>query len=330
MTASGGDGGAGDSGARPFQILSFDGGGQKGLFAAAVLASIEADLGVSIADHFDLIVGPSTGGLIALALGAGMSPADIVEFYVEKGPDIFGSGLGLIGRLRRAKHRPEKLQAALEDVFGNRLLGTSTKRLVIPSYSLDANDVYVFKTPHHERLRRDHKERMVDVAMATSAAPTFLPAFRLRNNRLIDGGIWANNPALVAVAEAKSMLDVPLEQMRLLSVGCTAEVTNLPSTLDDGGLGRWGPAGAGVLLRAQALGSFHAAEHLVGRERVTRVDFPVPAGLFQLDHIDGARMRGVAEDVARRACPSVEPFTHHTPDAYVPFHQESRHVPVRR
>jgi len=80
-----------------FQILSLDGGGIKGLFSAAVLAHLEEDLGCKIVDHFDLIVGTSTGGIIALGLGYGLSPQEIVEFYVEQGPQIFA-----IGHLARA------------------------------------------------------------------------------------------------------------------------------------------------------------------------------------------------------------------------------------
>jgi hypothetical protein len=304
-----------------FQILSFDGGGLKGLFPAAVLAAVEDDLGVTVADHFDLIVGTSTGGLVALALGAGMRPKEIVDFYVTKGPTIFGAGR-CIGRLWRSKHGPERLRAALVDVFGDRLLGSSTKRLVIPSYSLDSDDVYVFKTAHHERLRRDHKELMVDVAMATTAAPLFLPVFRLGNNRLIDGGVWANNPTLVAVAEAKSMLDVSLSRMRILSMGTTDDCVDRGDKLNRGGLIQWARPAGNVLLRGQAIGSFHAAEHLVGPENVTRIDSPVPTGLFRLDRINATRIRGLAEDVARTASPAVERFTHHVPDPFVPFNKE--------
>lgn len=72
-----------------FQILSLDGGGIKGLFSAAVLAKIEEDLGVTVADHFDLITGTSTGGIIALGLGIGLHPREIVHFYVSQGPAIF-------------------------------------------------------------------------------------------------------------------------------------------------------------------------------------------------------------------------------------------------
>lgn len=304
----------------PFQILSFDGGGLKGLFPAAVLAALEDDLGCTVADHFDLIVGTSTGGLIALALGAGLRPAEIVDFYTSKGPTIFGAGRR-VGRLWRSKHGPDRLWAALVDVFGDRLLGSSTKRLVIPSYSLDSNDVYVFKTPHHPRLRRDHNERMVDVAMATTAAPLFLPAFRLGNNRLIDGGVWANNPTLVAVAEAKSMLEVPIDAMRVLSMGTTDDCVDLGDKLNRGGLLQWSRPASSVLLRGQAIGSFHAAEHLIGPENITRIDSPVPAGLFQLDRINEARIRGLAEDVARTASPAVERFTHQKAAPYTPNHQ---------
>src|SRR3954464_3908546 len=117
-------------GARPFQILSFDGGGLKGLFAAALLADVEKQLGVTIADHFDLIAGTSTGGLIALGLGAGLRPAEIVEFYLKAGPQVFGRPRRL-SQLWRPKHEPEGLRAALVDIFGDRLLSSSTKRLVI-------------------------------------------------------------------------------------------------------------------------------------------------------------------------------------------------------
>ncbi len=251
--------------AAPFQILSLDGGGLKGLFPAAVLAALEDDLGCSMADHFDLIAGTSTGGLIALALGAGLRPAEIVDFYTSKGPTIFGAGRR-IGRLWRSKHGAVRLRAALEEVLGDRLLGSSTKRLVIPSYSLDSNDVYVFKTPHHPRLRRDHKERMVDVAMATAAAPLFLPVFRLGNNRLIDGGVWANNPTLVAVAEAKSMLGAPLDAMRVLSMGTTDECVDLGDKLNRGGLLQWArPASPSSCAAKQSAASTPPSTSLVPR-----------------------------------------------------------------
>ena len=77
---------------QPFQILSLDGGGLKGIFSAALLAHLEEDLNIDITDHFDLITGTSTGGIIALGLGVGMRPGEIVHFYAENGPKIFPVG----------------------------------------------------------------------------------------------------------------------------------------------------------------------------------------------------------------------------------------------
>ena len=305
---------------RPFRILAFDGGGLKGLFAAAVLAELERDLSVTVADSFDLVVGTSTGGLIALGLGAGRSPDELVEFYVERGRSIFPAKRSRsVLQTVRSKHDPGPLRAALQDVLGDGLLGHSRKRLVVPAYSLDENDVYLFKTPHHERLRRDARETMVDVAMATTAAPTYLPASRLRNHRLVDGGVWANNPVLVGVAEAVSMLGAPLDGIEILSFGTTDPCEVNSGRLDRGGFAQWARAGSRVLLRAQALGHLHAAQHLVGPANVVRVDATVPAGLFQLDRLDERTVRGLAEGVSRRVSPAVAPLVRDSAPPYEPF-----------
>ncbi len=160
----------------PLQVLSLDGGGLKGLFSATLLACVEKDEQTRIADHFDLIVGTSTGGLIALALGAGLSPAEIVDFYERYGLSIFPAGRRASARqVVGVKYSDLPLRAALDEVLGDRTLDESQKRLVVPAYSLDANDVYVFKTPHHTRLRRDGADRMVDVALATTTARRTCP-----------------------------------------------------------------------------------------------------------------------------------------------------------
>jgi patatin-like phospholipase/acyl hydrolase len=308
------------SGEGRFQILALDGGGLKGLFSAAVLAELESDLRVSIAEHFDLITGTSTGGLIALGLGAGVAPSTLVDFYVEHGPRIFLSArLRPIRQWFRSKHRGDELRASLREILGQRLLGESAKRLLIPSYSLDADDVYIFKTPHHPKLRRDHKTPMVDVGMATTAAPTFLPAYRLGNNRLIDGGVWANNPTLVGVAEAVSMLGATLSEIYVLSLGTTDPVARNRESLDRGGFVQWARASTRVFLRAQSFGTFHAAEHLVGADHIHRIDARVPDRMFRLDRLDARAIRGLAEDVSRRHSPAVSTFVTHRPAPYTPL-----------
>jgi patatin-like phospholipase/acyl hydrolase len=188
-----------------FQILALDGGGIKGLFAAATLAAIEEDCGTAVADHFDLIAGTSTGGIIALALGMGKRPREIVDFYLSNGRRIFPQTFGLtwLRHWFRAKFSPDSLEAVLQECLGDRLFGQSQKRLVIPAYSLGEDDVYVFRTPHVEHLSRDYRVPAWKVAVATSSAPTYFPSCRhVDRLRLIDGGVWANNPTMVGIVEA--------------------------------------------------------------------------------------------------------------------------------
>ena len=130
-------------------------------FRAAVLAAFEEDLGTTVIDHFDLIAGTSTGGIITLALGLGFRPQEIVEFYLNEGALIFRNSLGLasIRRLFRNKFGDAILSAVLQKYFGDRRFGDSSKRLVIPSYNVGEDDVYIFRTAHHARLRRDSRFR---------------------------------------------------------------------------------------------------------------------------------------------------------------------------
>lgn len=163
-----------------FQILALDGGGIRGLYSAAVLAKLEEKCGVNITDHFDLITGTSTGGIIAIGLGLGLRPREIVSFYVNEGPKIFNNHLGWnsILRIFRPKYNVEPLEMALQadNCLGDKLFGASKKRLVIPSYNLSNNQVRLFRTPHHASLTTDWKIPAWKIAMATSAAPTYFPA----------------------------------------------------------------------------------------------------------------------------------------------------------
>jgi patatin-like phospholipase/acyl hydrolase len=306
-----------------FQILSLDGGGIKGLFSAAVLAFLEEDHGLHIADYFDLIVGTSTGGIIALALGMEMRPREIVEFYVHKGLEIFAANrLSGIKRFFRSKYDSDGLENALKDCFGEKRLADSIKRLVIPSYNIGEDDVYLFKTPHHERLKRDYKVPVWKVALATSAAPTFFPlCLKLDHIRLVDGGVWANNPTMVGVVEAISMLDVSLSAIRVLSLGTTNAVKGRPKKLDRGGLWQWRTEAVDVIMRGQSIGAFTQAQHLLGRDKVVRMDPKVPDGLFTLDKLSVEEFLGKAAHESRHFSPKFKTiFSDHIAPEFKPFH----------
>ena len=311
-----------------FQILSLDGGGVKGLFSAALLAKLEEDSGASIADHFDLIAGTSTGGLIALALGAGMKPREIVEFYLRDAPAIFADATGVkkLRQLWAPKFSAGPLQRAVKERFGERTLADSAKRLVVPSYNLADDDVYLFRTPHHKRLKRDSRVAMWRVAMATTAAPTYFEAFRgVDRIPLADGGLYANNPSMVAIVEAMGTLEVPQTDIRLLSLGTTQPIKR-GTRLARGGLCTWALPSTEVLLRGQGLCATNQARHLIGVERVMRLDPIVPDSAFQLDRLNVNELLAMAAHESRKACPEFEAkFRTHVAPAYRPLHEAETH-----
>ena len=286
-------------------MLALDGGGYKGMFASGVLACLEADLDINVVDHFDLVCGTSTGGIIALGLGAGLSPAEILDFYVARGPDIFPRRRGWT-HLRRAKYDPGALNASLSAILEDRTLGESVRPLAIPAYDLTNDDVYLFRTPHAPNLRRDCRERMVDVALATSAAPTYLPAHRLRGLRLIDGGMWANNPTLVGLVEAVRTFGRSLDEVAIFSVGTTTDLIHRPGKLDAGGLLAWRRDAISLVLAGQSVAAANHARLLLGPERFMRVDPQVPAKVLKLDGVTPDQLRGRAEHVSRHICSDFE------------------------
>lgn len=212
------------------QVLALDGGGLKGVYTASVIKALEDKLGDSVCNHFDIVTGTSTGGLIALALGCGISGDNIQKFYLENAETIFPSS-GFVGFLRMArtwvssrysnKDLEELLKSLLVDAHGNQQkLGDSRCRLVIPTFQATDSLPRLMKTPHDARYRYDWKLPMWAVGMATSAAPTYLPAYTYDSVTYLDGGLWANNPSMVGVVEAKD-LGADLANVRLLNIGTT-------------------------------------------------------------------------------------------------------------
>ena len=316
--------GSPDPSAAPLQVLALDGGGLRGIFTAATLAAWEEDFDTSIADHFDLLVGTSTGGVIALALGLGVPPAEVLSIYVDHGDRIFPPAgrtrRGLWRRLRRPRYSARELRAVLQDLFGDRLLGDSGVRLAIPSYDLAADHVHLFRTPHHPDLRRDWRVPVVEVALATTAAPTFLPAHRMEAHRLIDGGVWATNPTLVGVAECFDRLEGQRGCIRILSVGTTREVRERRLALDNGGLLTWRSDGLDVMLRGQCLAATNHAQLILGRRNVVRVDVTTPEGLHTLDSVTAPDLIGRARAESRTRSPALKDLFQHSPSQYDPIY----------
>lgn len=304
-----------------FQILSLDGGGAKALFTANVLARFEEDHGTRVADHFDLIAGTSAGGIVALGLAAGLSPAEIADHYLELIGRVFPRVRQKTRLLRPGvpTYSGKALRDALTTVLGDRLLGESTKRLVVPSWNVQSGEVHIFKTPHSPRLTRDWKVKMVDVALATSAAPTYFPAATVDSARLIDGGVFANNPSVLAIAEATSMLGVRPSAIRVLNIGTMDPFTDHADRLDTAGLAGWATSIAPLILTASSASNSGLAKHLIGFDNYVRLNATVPPGAFALDRIDPVKVAGYAATVSRNLSPEyVNKFCDHTAGPYEP------------
>lgn len=291
------------------RVLTIDGGGIKGVFPAAFLADLESELDQPLASYFDLIVGTSTGGIIALGLGLGIPAADILRFYEEKGPGIFKGSkrVGLLKQLFTAKYDPAPLRSALEEVFGDGRLGESSTRLVIPALNLSTGQVNVFKTAHHERFERDYKMLAVDVAMATAAAPTYFPTHRLTNGvPLVDGGMWANNPMGTAAVEAIGLLEWEKGDIELLGVGCTEAPANFEAgrARHHGLANYWAKRIVKVFMSGQSSSSIGSAMLLLGHDHVVRVSPSVDERKYTLDGIEGIpELRALGADEARTQLP---------------------------
>jgi patatin-like phospholipase/acyl hydrolase len=277
--------------AQPFRVLSLDGGGIMGAFSASALATFERATGRRIVEHFDLITGTSTGGIIAIGLAMGATAEEVCRFYETRGPNIFPkrAGLrdwfGLLWDMFWPRFSNEGLRAALQSVVGDRPLGEARTRLVVPTYDVNTGKVYLFKTPHHPGYLHHADLPAVDVALATAAAPTYFPAHTIPGRgTFIDGGLWANCPAMVGLVEALAFLDKSPEQVRMLSLSTTSYPFRLDRPEQLRGLLGWAPKLIDTFMFGQAQAAVNMARCLLSRGTFHRIDYQVPPRAFQMDN----------------------------------------------
>jgi patatin-like phospholipase/acyl hydrolase len=230
---------------RKFRILSIDGGGIRGIIPAKVLEELEAQIqreqpGIKLHQYFDLICGTSTGAILAIGIALGIPAKDIVKFYVENAKIIFPKWyLKILPResrifLANTIYTNKELKAILNKTFtdGNNgitpLLNDLKTNVCIPSFNGNLGEINVLKTKHHQDYIRDYKLPAHEVALSSASAPVYFPpnSFRYDNEHgsganinMIDGGIFANNPALIGIFEATDKLGHDFSNIKVLSLG---------------------------------------------------------------------------------------------------------------
>ena len=223
---------------KKFRILSLDGGGLRGLAELIILKKIEDITGKRIYELFDLIVGTSTGGIIACGLTAQkngrpvLTVDKLIDLYNLNGDVIFPQQNNFLTKwfygaksIIRPKYSKSGLESQLNAYFGDIRLAETLKPIIVTSYDITNNEVIIFKS---RRSNEDgYNIPLKDICRATSAAPVYLPAFEYNylgvDRVLVDGGVYINNPAMGAIADALSHKynnqDIKVEDIQLLSIG---------------------------------------------------------------------------------------------------------------
>ncbi len=313
-----------------FRVLSIDGGGMRGIYTATFLAEIEQSFshrrnfknGLDIGKAFQLIVGTSTGAIIGCGLAKGVSPAVMAKLYKEHGSAIFprkmpsSMSLDLMTQMfTRPGHLmqgDEALKSALEDVFGKTTIGQIWEErhiaLAIPAVNMSNYRSYVFKTAHDPGSNhREDNYTLVDICQASSAAPLFraLAAIDRPGNGsydvFADGGLWANNPVIVALVEGMRMTDDG-EEIEIFCLGSCGKPEGDIINKEDvcRGLAEWkfGGEAAKISIAAQEYAFDMVAKMLIPhlKRKVKIIRFPankIPGAMLQYLDLDETRPEGL-------------------------------------
>lgn len=233
---------------RHFNIISLDGGGVRGTIEAVVIDRLLTEYPKLLRDT-DLIVGTSTGGIQALSLAAGTPPPTTRDMYEKMSKNIFADSLlddfRDLWKTSGADYSNKNLKKILQIQFGDRTLADLDKKVAVTSFDLDNGFMnehrnWKLKVFHNfEGRDSDGEEKIVDVALRTSAAPTYFPT----TDGFVDGGVIANNPTMIALAQALDPRagNQKLKDIKILSLGCGKVGRFIKGNNHDWGIAQWAP-----------------------------------------------------------------------------------------
>ena len=282
---------------KPYRILTMDGGGVRGIIPLIWLERLEQHIGAPAYTHFDMVAGTSIGAIIGCAISSGMRASEIIAIWKDCARTAFAAPVGMSGKARRIaaigglvpKYPDAGLITMLEFVFGERLMSELSVRPTLAlSYNPDTSRVYVFSNtlPEHGELR------IADVCRASTAAPLFFSPSEIeqagRVTPMLDGGITANNPVIMAITHAVERSraggrEMPLDQVVVASFGTgrPADTLSQPRSI-------WGHGS--VILRALyhgAVGTDHVtAQAMLPAENYWRFQTSIPARLEPMDRTE--------------------------------------------
>ena len=324
-----------------FKILSLDGGGIKGIIPCTILKYIEGQTGQTISSLFDIIAGTSTGGIIALGLtkpnergsGNAYSAAEMLGLYVDHGKDIFSKrhndwkswlGSSVVEGIMDGVWDIEKFEKLLKEKFGDSRLKDSLAEVLVTTYAPQEEKPFYFSS---RLAKEDDKENILlrEIARSTSAAPTYFEPSVVNYDKenkyaFVDGGVFANNPSVLAYAEAKELWKKQTKTMEveipaglpgdaktfeavvtaddndlpffMLSIGCG----HSPSKIDFSEAAEWRtkdwiqPLLTNVFMQSVAESTHYTMQYLLPpfedkTPRYARLDLPIPEENSQMDDV---------------------------------------------
>ena len=281
-----------------YRILCLDGGGLRGLITARLLARLNTHPQVAgWLSTVDLFAGTSTGGILALGLACGKTPEEICTVYKERGGVIFDDSiwdnLRDLGKTVGADYSSKGLKAELKTVFGDLKLRDITRKVAIPTFDLDNEEVAAKRTwkpkifHNFQGADSDGEQLVAHIAQYTSSAPTYFPSA----DGYIDGGVYANNPSIVALAQAISRRNQPaeraaLDEVVMLSLGTGVSLTYIKGQTLDWGYAQWAQPLINVLMDGVAgISDYQARQLLDDRYHRLQIVFQ-PNETIALDAVD--------------------------------------------
>ena len=273
-----------------FHILALDGGGARGIYTAQVLAKLEESFEVQVRDCFDLIAGTSTGAIIAGAAAAGIELEQVVGLFECNSAQVFQSSL-LRWPFFHSKYASGPLAQLVRKIVPDVTLGEISTPLMITSSDISTGGVHVFKSRYlvelGEPYDRDGDVQLSDAVLASCAAPLFFDPMKVGNYLLADGGLWANNPSIIAIVEAVSKFRRSIDQVCILSIGTGQSANFLGRSKNWGFLTGWGHRKlVSYVFGLQSQASTNMSKLLLG-DKYIRLNPNIEAwDLDDVDHLD--------------------------------------------
>lgn len=287
-----------------YRILALDGGGIRGLLTATLLERLEAAVPGTLA-QVDLFAGTSTGGILALGLAAGRAPSVAREVYEKQGHVVFADtpldNLANLGHAIGAQYSAAPLKRLLTEQFGDMRLGDLPRKVLIAAFDLDNGPdlpppLRTWKPKFFHNFAgpdSDGDQRVVDVALRTSAAPSYFPIYQ----GYVDGGVVAGNPSMAALAQALEPTTggQALADVSLLSIGTGRNARHLAAQSNDWGWVQWAPHIIEIVLDGTSGVADYECRQLLG-QRYHRLN-PLLPERINLDDVE--KIPRLAEIAAR-------------------------------